>query len=348
VDRVIPPRNRVKVIDNDSGTEMTVTINGLLGRGAFALAYDAVLANGERCCVKFRRFLRRRALDEFALEATALHSIRNHVPGDGTAATFAKDLQHIPKVLHLVTLAKPPSLSSPSPLPRASQSSSATSAPSSFSAASSSPSSTSGVASSGPGRLPGLVLAPVGKPLREVLSTDRARRERQALRITRDILHALRCAHQAGVTHGDVRPLNVVVVEGRAADAVDDLCAVLIDWGRSNSDDNDPPHSKGEMRADDMERALLTYFIMAHSADAAQEPWLAQLTTHVGWKAAIRAQRRKWVFETARGLPEDHGAHVLAGLLYRERAADGDDVHLCRSFPDRAYTAFDDRSPPTA
>jgi eukaryotic-like serine/threonine-protein kinase len=62
-----------------------------------------------------------------------------------------------------------------------------------------------------------------GPTLREALGSRRKLSVSDTLRVARDLLDALRHAHQLGIVHRDVKPENVVICPGRGA--------VLLDFG---------------------------------------------------------------------------------------------------------------------
>jgi eukaryotic-like serine/threonine-protein kinase len=62
-----------------------------------------------------------------------------------------------------------------------------------------------------------------GPTLREALGSGRKLSVSDTLRVARDLLDALRHAHQLGIVHRDVKPENVVICPGRGA--------VLLDFG---------------------------------------------------------------------------------------------------------------------
>ena len=107
--------------------------------------------------------------------------------------------------------------------------------------------------------VPFLVIAPRGEPLC-MFATTAADPRALAADVAHRVLLALRGAHAAGRLHGDVRPSNVVMEDGKA---------LLVDWGVSLS------LNKGAMRKGPIGTLAFASQAVSCSFDDRAAPWFA-------------------------------------------------------------------------
>jgi hypothetical protein len=119
---------------------------------------------------------------------------------------------------------------------------------------------------------------------------------------------------------------------------------MLIDWGRSESDEDAGFSSfDGQTRREDLERALLTYFIMDYTPLVSEEPWLQQLAPGVRAEALLRQSRTAWVLKEAEAGHHHDGVRTLARDLF-VRPEPKAPFPVFAATP-ALYAAFDDEPP---
>jgi len=125
-----------------------------------------------------------------------------------------------------------------------------------------------------------LLLSPVGTPLKEYLAgLNTKQRQKFAKRVLDELPPLLAEAHARGVIHGDIRPENIVVVDGKI---------YLIDWGcaidKSQQGEQKqafgyPPFMSDDLltgRAptpEDDYKALMFTYLAIHESPDARAPW---------------------------------------------------------------------------
>lgn len=156
-----------------------------------------------------------------------------------------------------------------------------------------------------------LLLQPVGRPLSEALPSDLEAGARYVLagHLLQHVCTALAAAHGKGITHGDVRPINVVATPGLGGG----WDFVLIDWGLATgggvatrpklhgdrafmSERLISEGAKGVAveEDDDKEAALWTFFAFALGFGSGSAPWGGATFLEA---MGLKQVRRAWVLD---------------------------------------------------